>query len=88
MHAEQNQGGGMNVGRCRCIYRVLGDTLMTHDHTAVQVSSSGYGRAGIGRSSWKGDATKRLRFFVIAACWYTPWCSANAVMAWTVVSDV
>ena len=34
-----------------------GDTLMTPDHTAVQVCSSGYSLAGIGRSSWKGLST-------------------------------
>ena len=45
---------------------------MIPDHTTIQVRSSGYGRAGIGRSSWKGltrDATRRLRFVVHAADW-------------------
>ena len=45
---------------------------MIPDHTTIQVRSSGYGRAGIGRSSWKGltrDATRRLRFVVHAAGW-------------------
>ena len=45
---------------------------MIFDHTTIQVRSTGYGRAGIGRSSWKGltrDATRRLRFVVHAAVW-------------------
>ena len=45
---------------------------MIPDHTTIQVRSSGYGQAGIGRSSWKGltrDATRRLRFIVHAAGW-------------------
>ena len=32
---------------------------MTPDHTAFQVRSSGYGRAGIGLSSWEGLRTGR-----------------------------
>ena len=55
IEAGQSQG----VGRCRCIYRVRGDTLMTPNHIAVQVCTSGYGRAGIGQSSWKGPNTGR-----------------------------
>ena len=45
---------------------------MIPDHTTIQVRSSGYGRVGIGRFSWKGltrDATRRLRFVVHAAGW-------------------
>ena len=45
---------------------------MIPDHTTIQVRSSGLGRAGIARSSWKGlarDATRRLRFVVHAAGW-------------------
>ena len=45
---------------------------MIPDHTTIQVRSSWQGRAGIGRSSWKGltrDAARRLRFVVNAAGW-------------------
>ena len=45
---------------------------MIPNHTTIQVRSSGLGRAGIGRSSWKGlarDATRRSRFVVHAASW-------------------
>ena len=41
-------------------------------YITIQVRSSGHGRAGIGRSTWKGltrDATRRLRFVVHAARW-------------------
>ena len=47
-------------------------TLMTPDHTVVQVRSSGRGLAGIGLSSLNGfsrDATRWLRFVVHAAGW-------------------
>ena len=37
----------------------VSDILMTPDHTAIQVRSSGLGRAGIGRSFWKGLSTGR-----------------------------
>ena len=40
MHAGQSHEGWSHVGRCRSIYGVLGDTPMTPDHTAFQVSSS------------------------------------------------
>ena len=36
-----------------------GDTLMTPDRTAIQVRNSGYGRAGIGRSSGEDYNTER-----------------------------
>ena len=39
MHARQR--GCSHVGRCRNTFRVRGDTLMTPDHTAVKVRSSG-----------------------------------------------
>ena len=58
--------------RCQSTFRVRGDKLMIPDRTTIQVRSSGLGRAGIGRSSWKGltrDATRRLRFVVHAAGW-------------------
>ena len=64
--------GWLHVRRCRSTSRVQGDTLMTPDHTAVQVRSSGKGHDGIGRSSWKGLNTgrrERLRFVVHAASW-------------------
>ena len=51
--------GWSYVGRCRSTSCVRGDTLMTPDHIAVQVSSAGYGRAGIGQYSWKGLDTGR-----------------------------
>ena len=38
-HAGQSQGGWSHVGRCRGTSRVRGDTLMTPDHTTVQVCS-------------------------------------------------
>ena len=41
MHAGQSQGGWSHVGRCRIVSRVRGDTLMTHDHIAIQVCCSG-----------------------------------------------
>ena len=46
--------------------------MITPDRTTIQVRSSGLGRAGIGRSSWKGlsrYAMRRLRFVVHAAGW-------------------
>ena len=39
--ARQSQGGRSHVRRCWSISGVSGDTLMTPDHTAVQVGSSG-----------------------------------------------
>ena len=51
---------GMHVGQSRGIGHMCKvKTLMTPVHTAVQVRSPGYGRAGIGRSSWKGLSTQR-----------------------------
>ena len=49
MHAGQDQGVGHMAGDAE----VRGDTLMTDDHTAIQVRSSELGRAGIGRYSRK-----------------------------------
>ena len=40
VHEGQSQGGWLHVGRCQSTSRVRGDTLMTPDHTAVQVRSS------------------------------------------------
>ena len=40
MHAGQSHEDWSHVGRCRSIHRVRGDTLVTHDHTAVQVRIS------------------------------------------------
>ena len=54
MHTVQRQVGWSYVGRCWTIFRVRGDTLMTPDHSDIQVQSSGKNRAGIDRSSWKG----------------------------------
>ena len=48
---DKANGGSSYVGRCRSTSRVRGDTLMTPDHTAVQMRSYGLVRAGIGRSS-------------------------------------
>ena len=41
MNAGQCQGGWSHVERCRSTSSVRGDTLMTPDHTAVQVRRSG-----------------------------------------------
>ena len=40
MHAGQSQRDWVHVVRCQSISRLRGDTLMTSDHTAVQVHSS------------------------------------------------
>ena len=40
-HVGQSQGRLSHVGRCRSTSRVRGDTLMTPDHSAFQVRSSG-----------------------------------------------
>ena len=45
------------VGRMSEHYPRRGDTMMTPDHIADQVHSSGSFRVGIGRSSWKGLST-------------------------------
>ena len=52
-------GGWSHVGSCRGIYRVRGNTLISLDHTAVQVRAYGKGGDGICRSSWKGLNTGR-----------------------------
>ena len=57
MHVGQSQGGWSHVGRCRSTSRVHSDAMMTLDHTAVQVRSSGYGQVGIGWSSGEGHNT-------------------------------
>ena len=44
----------MHVGRCRGHPESEVKTLMTTNHTTVQVRSSGKGLSGICRSSWKG----------------------------------
>ena len=59
MHTKQNQVGRSHVGRCRSTYRVRGDTLMSPDHTAVQLRGSGLDQAEIGRSFLKGRSTGR-----------------------------
>ena len=59
-HAGQSQVHGRMSGDAGAFPECVGYTLMTPDRTTIQVRSSGYGRAGIGRSSWKGltrDAT-------------------------------
>ena len=71
-HAGQSLVGGRMTGDAGEFPVCVGNTLITPDRTTIQVRSSGYGRAGIGRSSWKGltrDATRRLRFVVHAAGW-------------------
>ena len=46
------------VGRMSGYAGALPDyEVMTRGHTAIQVRSSGYGQAGIGRTSWKGLST-------------------------------
>ena len=71
-HAGQSQVVGRMSGDAGAFPECVGNTLITPDSTIIQVRSSGYGRAGIGRSYWKGltrDATRRLRFVVHAAGW-------------------
>ena len=71
-HAGQSQVVGIMSGDARAFPECVGNTLITPDRTTIQVRSSGYCRAGIGRSSWKGltrDATRRFRFVVHAADW-------------------
>ena len=41
MNARQSHGGCSHAGKCRSSSRVRGDAVMTPDHTAVQVRSSG-----------------------------------------------
>ena len=41
MHAGQSQGVGRMTVDARSISRVRGNTMMTPDHTTVQVRSSG-----------------------------------------------
>ena len=71
-HAGQSQMVGRMSGDAGAFPECVWNTLITPDRTTVQVRYSGWGRAGIGRSSWKGltrDATRRLRFVVHAAGW-------------------
>ena len=56
---DKDRRGWYHVGRCLSTSRVRGDTMMTPDHTALQVHSCRYGLAGIGRSSWEGIDTGR-----------------------------
>ena len=74
-----NVGGGWYacLDKASSVGRMSGDvgtlrkcevkTLMTSGHTAFQVHNSWYGQAEIGRSSWEGLITRRLRFVVHAA---------------------
>ena len=69
-HAGQSQVVGRTSGDAGAFPECVGNTLITPDRTTIQVRSSGKGRAGIGRSSWKGltrDSTRRPRFVVHAA---------------------
>ena len=69
-HAGQSQVVGRMSGDAGAFQECVGNTLITPHRTTIQVRSSGYGRAGICRSTWKGltrDATRRLRFVVHAA---------------------
>ena len=71
-HAGQSQVVGRMSGDAGAFSECVGNTLITPDRNTIQVRSSGLGRAGIGRSSWKGltrDATRRLRFVVHTICW-------------------
>ena len=61
IHAGQSKGVGRMSGDAGGLPECEGKTLMTSDNTAVQVHSSGYGRVGIDRSSWKGFCTGRHR---------------------------
>ena len=54
MHAAQRHGCWPHVERCRCTFRMRGDTLITPVHSVVQVRISGQGRVRIGRSSRNG----------------------------------
>ena len=72
MHVGQSQGDWSYVGSCRSTFRIQGDTLMTPDHTAVQVCSSGYGRAklvGLPGKALTRDVTRRLLFVIHGAGW-------------------
>ena len=42
MHAGQSKGVWSHVGRCRSIFQLPGDTLMTLNHTHDQMRRSGY----------------------------------------------
>ena len=53
-HAGQSQVVGRMSGDAGAFPECVGNTLITPDRTTIQVRSSGYGRAGNGRSSWKG----------------------------------
>ena len=53
-HAGQSQRVGRMLGDARALPECEVNTLITPDRTTIQESSSGFGRAGIDRSSWKG----------------------------------
>ena len=68
IHAEQSHWSHA-IGY-RSTSRVRTDAVMTSDHTALQMRSSGLSRAGICHSSCKGvarRAKRSLRFVVHAA---------------------
>ena len=55
--------GWSRIGKCSCIFRVRGDTLMSPDHTAFQVRSSGRvepGLFGVPEKTLTTDATRKL----------------------------
>ena len=75
-HTGQSQEGLVACRVLQCHHLALSKcevmTLMTPDRTAFPVRSSGWRRAGSGRSSRVGlntDATRRLRFDFHAAGW-------------------
>ena len=71
-YAVQSHVVGRMSGDAGAFPECVGNTLITPDRTTIQVRSSGYGRAGIGRSSWKDltrDTMRRIRFIVHAAGW-------------------
>ena len=72
MHASLGQGGWSHVERCRSIYRVRGDTLVTPDHTlsrCVALRSGEPELVGLPRKALAQDATRRFRLVVHAAGW-------------------
>ena len=72
MVAVQSLGVGQMSGDAGAFPECEVNTLMAPDHTAFQVSSSGYGRARISRFLRKAlaqDATRRLWLVVRAAGW-------------------
>ena len=82
MHAGQNTGGCMS-GDAEAVLVCEVKTLVTPDQTAVQVSSSGYGRAGIGWSSMEGlnmgrhEKTGSLSMQPVGC---TPWSSTDDLL--------